>query len=148
MTSTARHTLLADAVALWRGDPLPDLHHVRSPDVVVEIDQVRIRHVSHLLTLGELRLVADDAAASFALAERALSLEPFDGPRSPRRPRRGPQGPPSRPDRGGAPAGWLGTEAAWRPAGPADRDPPAAGGPLGQRRGNPSPVSIVLEMAP
>ena len=70
--------LLADAVALWRGDPLPDLHHVRSPDVVVEIDQVRIRHVSQLLTLAELRLVADDAAASFALAERALSLEPFD----------------------------------------------------------------------
>jgi DNA-binding SARP family transcriptional activator len=70
--------LLAAAVALWRGDPLPDLHHVRSPDVVVEIDQVRIRHVSQLLTLAELRLVADDAAASFALAERALSLEPFD----------------------------------------------------------------------
>jgi DNA-binding SARP family transcriptional activator len=70
--------LLADAAALWRGDPLPDLHHVRSPDIVVEIDQVRIRHVSHLLALGELRLVADDAAASFALAERALSLEPFD----------------------------------------------------------------------
>jgi LuxR family maltose regulon positive regulatory protein len=70
--------LLADAVALWRGDPLPDLHHVRSPDVVVEIDQVRVRHVSHLLTLAELRLVADDAAASIALAERALSLEPFD----------------------------------------------------------------------
>ena len=23
--------LLADAVALWRGDPLPDLHHLRSP---------------------------------------------------------------------------------------------------------------------
>jgi LuxR family transcriptional regulator, maltose regulon positive regulatory protein len=70
--------LLADAVALWRGDPLPDLHHVRSPDVVVEIDHVRIRHVSHLLALAELRLVSDDAAASFALAERALSLEPFD----------------------------------------------------------------------
>ena len=70
--------LLAAAVALWRGDPLPDLHHVRSPDVVVEIDQVRIRHVSQLLTLAELRLVADDAAASSALAERALSLEPFD----------------------------------------------------------------------
>jgi len=70
--------LLADAAALWRGDPLPDLHHVRSPDITVEIDQVRVRHVSHLLALAELRLVADDAAASFTLAERALSLEPFD----------------------------------------------------------------------
>jgi LuxR family maltose regulon positive regulatory protein len=70
--------LLADAVALWRGDPLPDLNYVRSPDIAVEIDQVRIRHVGHLLALGELRLVADDAAASFALAERALALEPFD----------------------------------------------------------------------
>jgi len=70
--------LLADAVALWRGDPLPDLHRVRSPDVAVEVEQVRIRHVSHLLALSELRLVADDAAESFALAERALSLEPFD----------------------------------------------------------------------
>ena len=70
--------LLADAVALWRGDPLPDLHHLRSPDIAVEVDQVRIRHVSQLLALAELRLVADDAAASFALAERALSLEPFD----------------------------------------------------------------------
>jgi len=70
--------LLADAVALWRGDPLPDLHHVRSPDIAVEADQVRTRHVGHLLALAELRLVADDAAASFALAERALVLEPFD----------------------------------------------------------------------
>ena len=70
--------LLADAVALWRGDPLPDLRHLRSPDIAVEVDQVRIRHVSQLLALAELRLVADDAAASFALAERALSLEPFD----------------------------------------------------------------------
>jgi len=70
--------LLADAVALWRGDPLPDLHHLRSPDVAAEAGQVRPRHVGHLLTLGELRLVAGDAAASFALAERALSLEPFD----------------------------------------------------------------------
>jgi len=71
-------TLLTDAVELWRGDPLPDLLHVRSPDVLGEVEQVRIRHVDHLLALGELRLVADDAAGSFALAERALSLEPFD----------------------------------------------------------------------
>ncbi len=70
--------LLTDAAALWRGDVLPDLHDVRSPDVEVEVDQVRIRHVGHLLALSELRLVADDAAGSFALAERALSLEPFD----------------------------------------------------------------------
>ena len=70
--------LLTDAVALWRGDLLPDLHDVRSPDIEVEVDQVRIRHVNHLLALSELRLVADDAAESFALAERALSLEPFD----------------------------------------------------------------------
>jgi len=70
--------LLSDAVTLWRGDPLQDLHHVCSPDLAVGIDQVRIRHVSHLLALSELRLVADDAAASFALADRALSLEPFD----------------------------------------------------------------------
>ena len=70
--------LLANAVVLWRGDPLPDLDHVRSPDIEIEANQVRTRHVGHLLALSELRLVADDAAASFALAERALSLEPFD----------------------------------------------------------------------
>jgi LuxR family transcriptional regulator, maltose regulon positive regulatory protein len=70
--------LLADAVALWRGEPLPDLHHMCSTDIEVELDQVRSRHVGHLLALAELRLVADDAAESFALADRALALEPFD----------------------------------------------------------------------
>jgi DNA-binding SARP family transcriptional activator len=70
--------LLADAVALWRGEPLPDLQYVCSPDIEVEPGQIRARHVGHLLALSELRLVADDTAASFALAEQALSLEPFD----------------------------------------------------------------------
>jgi DNA-binding SARP family transcriptional activator len=69
--------LLADAVALWRGEPLPDLQYVCSPDIEVEAGQIRARHVGHLLALSELRLVADDTA-SFALAEQALSLEPFD----------------------------------------------------------------------
>ncbi len=70
--------LLADAVALWRGEPLPDLQYVCSPDIEVDADRIRGRHVGHLLALSELRLVADDTAASFALAEQALSLEPFD----------------------------------------------------------------------
>jgi DNA-binding SARP family transcriptional activator len=70
--------LLADAVALWRGEPLPDLQYVCSPDIEIDADQIRARHVGHLLALSELRLVADDTAASFALAEQALSLEPFD----------------------------------------------------------------------
>jgi LuxR family maltose regulon positive regulatory protein len=70
--------LLTEAVALWRGDPLPDLLPVRGTDVLDEVEQVRTRHVTHLLALSELRLVADDAAGSFELAQRALSLEPFD----------------------------------------------------------------------
>jgi DNA-binding SARP family transcriptional activator len=70
--------LLSDAVALWHGEPLPDLHYVGDPDIELEAGQIRARHVGHLLALSELRLVADDTAASFALAEQALSLEPFD----------------------------------------------------------------------
>jgi len=64
--------MLTDAIALWRGDPLPDLHGMRDPGIEAEVSRF------HLLALSELRLVADDAAESFALAERALSLEPFD----------------------------------------------------------------------
>jgi hypothetical protein len=45
---------------------------------VVTVGQVRTRHVGHLLTLGELCLVAYDAAESFPLAECAVSPEPFD----------------------------------------------------------------------
>ncbi|MDQ3153943.1 MAG: hypothetical protein M3R63_20250 [Actinomycetota bacterium] len=70
--------LLNEAVALWRGDPLPDLRHLADPDVAIEVDQVRTRHVRDLLTLGELRLVADDPPEAARLAARALSLEPYD----------------------------------------------------------------------
>jgi LuxR family transcriptional regulator, maltose regulon positive regulatory protein len=70
--------LLREAVDLWRGDPLADLRDLRDPDVAAEVDRVRARHCRDLLALGELRLVAADAAEAHALAERALSLEPFD----------------------------------------------------------------------
>jgi DNA-binding SARP family transcriptional activator len=70
--------LLGDAVALWRGDPLCDLHSLSDPDVAIEIGRIRTRHVRDLLDLGELRLVAGAAAEAGRLADRALSLEPFD----------------------------------------------------------------------
>jgi DNA-binding SARP family transcriptional activator len=70
--------LLAEAVTLWRGDPLPDLRDLRDPTVATEIDRLRARHVRDLLALGELRLVADNATEAFTLAQRALLLEPFE----------------------------------------------------------------------
>jgi LuxR family maltose regulon positive regulatory protein len=70
--------LLGQAVALWRGDPLHDLHDLRDAAVVAELDQVRTRHVHNLLALGELRLVVADAAEAWWLADRALTLEPFE----------------------------------------------------------------------
>ncbi|GHH59144.1 hypothetical protein [Lentzea cavernae] len=62
------------AVALWRGDPLPDLAGVCEP----EIARIRSRHVRDLLALGELRLVTGDPAEAHHLADRALELEPFE----------------------------------------------------------------------
>jgi DNA-binding SARP family transcriptional activator len=70
--------LLCQAVALWRGDPLHDLHDLRDAAVVAEVDQVRARYVHNLIALGELRLVAADAAEAWRLADRALTLEPFE----------------------------------------------------------------------
>lgn len=63
-----------DAVALWRGEPLPDLTDLCE----AEITDIRTRHVRNLLTLGELRLVTGDPAEAHQLAERALELEPFE----------------------------------------------------------------------
>lgn len=70
--------LLEEAVGLWRGEPLPDLRNLRDCDAATLVDRVCARQVRALLILGELRLVADDAAEALTLAERALSLEPFE----------------------------------------------------------------------
>ena len=70
--------LLGEAVALWRGDPLPDLRDLGDPDVAIAVDRVRAHHVRDLLALGELRLVAGAAAEAGQLAGRALSVEPYD----------------------------------------------------------------------
>jgi LuxR family transcriptional regulator, maltose regulon positive regulatory protein len=70
--------LLGEAVALWRGDPLPELRNLRDPDLAIAVDRVLARHVGDLLALGELRLVAGAAAEAGRLATRALSTEPYD----------------------------------------------------------------------
>ena len=129
--------LLADAVALWRGEPLPDLHLVCSTDIEVEVDQVRILACRPPAGAGRTAPGRRRRGGVLRAGRAGAGAGTVRRPRPPRRPRRCPQGPPSGPDRGGAPAGLLGPEAAWRPAGPADRDPPAAGGTLGQVPGEP-----------
>lgn len=68
--------LLAAAVGLWRGEPLPDLRGV--PELQTEIDALTLGHVEALLTLGELRLVEGAAAEAHNCAERALALHAYD----------------------------------------------------------------------
>lgn len=70
--------LLDEAVALWRGDPLPDLSELGDQDVAIEVDRVRARHVADLLALGELRLVTGGAAEAGRLATRALTADPYE----------------------------------------------------------------------
>ncbi|WP_112261673.1 hypothetical protein [Lentzea terrae] len=66
--------LLSEAVALWRGEPLPDLADLCEP----EIARIRARHVHNLLALGELRLVTADPVEAWRFADCALALEPFE----------------------------------------------------------------------
>jgi LuxR family transcriptional regulator, maltose regulon positive regulatory protein len=66
--------LLSEAVALWRGEPLPDLAGLCEP----EIARIRARHVHNLLALGELRLVTADPVEAWRFADCALVLEPFE----------------------------------------------------------------------
>ncbi|HEY7483507.1 MAG TPA: BTAD domain-containing putative transcriptional regulator [Streptosporangiaceae bacterium] len=68
--------MLAAAVDLWRGEPLPDLRRV--PGLQTEIGALSIRHVEAMLTLGELRLVEGAAAEAHGCAERALALHAYD----------------------------------------------------------------------
>lgn len=65
---------LDQAIALWRGEPLPDLADLCE----AEVARIRARHVHNLLALGELRLVAADPGKAWRLADRALALEPFE----------------------------------------------------------------------
>ncbi|MEU8635954.1 BTAD domain-containing putative transcriptional regulator [Amycolatopsis sp. NPDC048633] len=70
--------LLATAVSLWSGEPLPDLRDLADSHVAIELDRIRVRHVRNLLELGELRMVAGEPAESARLAVRALAIEPYD----------------------------------------------------------------------
>jgi LuxR family transcriptional regulator, maltose regulon positive regulatory protein len=56
---------LERVVALWRGDPLPDLERV--PELGAEAQH-----------LGELRLAEGDGLATLACAEKALAADPYD----------------------------------------------------------------------
>jgi LuxR family maltose regulon positive regulatory protein len=67
--------LLEAGVALWRGDPLPDLVDT---DLNIEADRMRAHYVRNVLSLGELRLVSGAAADAAHLAARALAEAPFD----------------------------------------------------------------------
>lgn len=66
---------LADAVGLWRGDPLTDLERV--PELSIEVDHLRMQLLDALLTLGELRL-SEGAPSTVDCAERALAADPYD----------------------------------------------------------------------
>ncbi|CCH33041.1 BTAD domain-containing putative transcriptional regulator [Actinosynnema sp. NPDC047251] len=69
--------LLTATIALWRGNPLPDLAGLADPDLHVDTDRLRAHHVGHLLTLGELALVSGETTRPAHLADRALSLDPY-----------------------------------------------------------------------
>jgi DNA-binding SARP family transcriptional activator len=70
--------LLAAAVELWRGDPLPDLACVA--ELAWEADRLRVRHGRDLVALGELCLVSGEPVRAGYLARRALALDPFAPP--------------------------------------------------------------------
>lgn len=66
---------LRGALALWRGDPLPDLDSI--DELAGEVDSVRRVLVDAALRLGEVCLVAGRFDESLAWAERARRAAPY-----------------------------------------------------------------------
>ncbi|WP_309114262.1 BTAD domain-containing putative transcriptional regulator [Saccharothrix sp.] len=69
--------LLAEAVELWRGDPLSDLLDLPAAEPGLEADRLRALHGRNLLDLGELCLVSGEPSRACYLAERVLAGDPF-----------------------------------------------------------------------
>uniref|UniRef100_UPI0031CF4E17 BTAD domain-containing putative transcriptional regulator n=1 Tax=Saccharothrix mutabilis TaxID=33921 RepID=UPI0031CF4E17 len=69
--------LLAEAVELWRGEPLPDLADLPDAEPGLEADRLRALHGRNLLDLGELCLVSGEPSRAGYLADRALARDPF-----------------------------------------------------------------------
>jgi LuxR family maltose regulon positive regulatory protein len=71
----ARREHLAAAVACWRGRALPDLDDVAGCSGTA--DEIGLALLEAVVTLGELDLVAGEAAAAAACARRALAADPW-----------------------------------------------------------------------
>ncbi|CAL9440669.1 HTH-type transcriptional regulator MalT [Actinosynnema sp. ALI-1.44] len=69
--------LLAEAVELWRGEPLPDLADLPDAEPGLEADRLRALHERNLLDLGELCLVSGEPSRAGYLADRVLARDPF-----------------------------------------------------------------------
>lgn len=69
-------THLAEAIALWRGEALPDLR--RMEPFVSRLARIDLTRLSALVTLGELRLAAGHPDEAVACAEQAVILDPYN----------------------------------------------------------------------
>jgi hypothetical protein len=69
--------LLGSAVALWRGDPLPDLANLADGEPAIDVERIRARYGRAVLSLGELSLVSGETDHAASLADRAIALDPF-----------------------------------------------------------------------
>ena len=67
--------LLEAATSRWRSTPLTDLDRLSGFDA--DVEAARLRQVSSLLVLGELRLTRGDADGALGAADRALAIDPY-----------------------------------------------------------------------